>query len=128
MAKALGVGGIFFKAQDPAALAGWYARVLEIDIDASFGGTTFAPGAMPAGAITVWAPFSASTDYFAPSANAFMFNLVVDDLREALKQVVAGGGTVVGDVVEEPYGDFGWFVDPEGNKVELWQPATPPAD
>ena len=122
MARVLGVGGVFFKAQDPAALAAWYGETLGLKIDPSFGGTTFSPADMPTGAVTVWSPFKASTDYFAPSENAWMFNLVVDDLRAALTQVEAAGGVLAGKVQEESYGLFGWFMDPEGNKVELWEP------
>ena len=72
-------------------------------------------------------PFKQTTGYFAPSRREFMFNLVVDDLEGALKQVGDGGATIVGDIQSFDYGRFGWFLDPDGNKVELWQPAVPPA-
>jgi predicted enzyme related to lactoylglutathione lyase len=77
---------------------------------------------MPGGSYTVCAPFKSSTSYFDPSAKEFMFNLVVDDLNGALSQVRDGGAKIVGKIVEYEFGRFGWFVDPEGNKVELWEP------
>lgn len=122
MAKVLGVGGVFFKARDPAGLARWYEQTLGFDIDSTYGGTSFAPERMPPRAVTVWAPFPAATDYFAPSPAPFMINFVVDDVHEALRQVEEAGGTRAGEVLEESYGLFGWFIDPEGNKVELWEP------
>ncbi len=122
MAKVLGVGGVFFKAKDPKALAAWYGRALQLDVDPTWGGCVFLPAAMPEHGATIWAPFAADTDYFAPSDQPFMFNLVVDDLAAALAQVEAAGGELHGEPVEEANGAFGWFVDPEGNKVELWQP------
>lgn len=124
MAKALGIGGVFFKCKDPAAMSEWYQTWLGLDIDPSYGGTSFMPGALPEGAYTVWSPFKADTDYFAPSTNPYMINLIVDDVREALDQVQRGGATLAGEPESLEYGDFGWFVDPEGNKVELWKPAA----
>ena len=121
MAKVLGVGGIFFKAEDSEKLGEWYQKWLGVPVETPYG-ANFKPDTMPAGALTVWAPFKADTDYFEPSKNSVMFNLVVDDLQEALAQVKEGGAEIVGEVMEESYGNFGWFMDPEGNKVELWEP------
>ena len=120
MAKVLGLGGLFFKSPDPAALRAWYTRWLGLVSDEY--GVNFAPNAMPAGAVTVWSPFAQTTDYFDPSSDAFMFNLIVDDLDGALDQVKAGGAKVIGDIADYDYGRFGWFIDPDGHKVELWQP------
>ena len=78
MAKVVGIGGIFFKTEDPQALAAWYRDWLGVPIDETYGGSSFMPGAMPAGGYTVWAPFQASTSYFDPSTRSFMMNLVVD--------------------------------------------------
>lgn len=122
MASVLGVGGIFFKSDDPSALSRWYQQALNVPIEPEWGGASFSPSSMPEGAVTVFSPFKADTEYFNPSAARFMFNLVVDDLAEALKQVAHHGGQVVGDIQTESYGLFGWFMDPDGNKVELWQP------
>ena len=121
MAKVLGVGGIFFRSSDPRALGDWYQKWLSVPVTFPHG-ASFPPGDLPDGGMTVWAPFAADTKYFAPSTREFMFNLIVDDLDGALGQVREGGARVVGDVQDFDYGRFGWFVDPEGNKVELWQP------
>ncbi len=86
-------------------------------------GASLKPADMPPAGLTVWAPFKHDTDYFDPSPKEFMFNLVVDDLNGALAQVQEGGAERAGEIEEYEYGRFGWFMDPEGNKVELWEPA-----
>lgn len=121
MAKVLGLGGIFFKCKDPKALTNWYAKWLNIPVD-EHGYVSLLPTTMPAGGCSVWGPFKQDTQYFEPSDKPFMMNLVVDDLDAALAQVVEGRAKLVGEPMEEEYGRFGWFMDPEGNKVELWQP------
>lgn len=121
MAKALGVGGIFFKSKDPKALMAWYQRALGLPSE-SGDYANFFPSAMPAGGCTVFSPFMLDTEYFAPSGSSFMFNLVVDDLDGALRQVADAGATLAGDIAAYDYGRFGWFIDPDGNKVELWEP------
>ena len=122
MAKALGIGGIFFKSADPKALAAWYESWLGLSIEESFGGCIFAPTDLPDAAYTLWTPFKADTDYFNPSKSAFMINLIVDDVQGAMAQVVEGGGTLVGEPEDSEFGMFAWFLDPDENKVELWQP------
>lgn len=122
--KALGVGGVFFRSPDPARLGDWYHEHLGLRVE-SWGetrGTSFKPSDMPANAFTVWSAFSRSTPYFGDSGQAYMINLVVDDLDEALANVAAGGGQVIPDREEHDFGRFGWFVDPDGNRVELWEP------
>ena len=121
MAKALGVGGVFFKAEDPEKLGQWYQQWLGVPVEHPYG-ASFRLDGMPPGGLTVWAPFERSTSYFEPATREFMFNLVVDDLDGALSQVEEGGAEIVGEVEEFDYGRFGWFIDPEGNKVELWEP------
>jgi len=121
MAKVLGLGGIFFTSQDPEKLSGWYKTHLGLSIDFPHGSVLHADQ-MPKGAYTVWSPFPSDTDYFAPSNQPFMINFVVDDLEGALKQVQEGGAEIVGKIEESEFGKFGHFVDPEGNKVELWKP------
>jgi predicted enzyme related to lactoylglutathione lyase len=121
MAKVLGIGGIFFKSPDPARLLAWYKQWLGID-SSQEGGANFLPKNMPANSLTVWSAFPADAGYFAPSGKDYMFNLIVDDLEEALRQVLAGGAQLVGEPQTYDYGKFGWFIDPDGNKVELWQP------
>jgi predicted enzyme related to lactoylglutathione lyase len=120
VAKALGVGGVFFKSANPRKLARWYSRCLGFPL-AGAASASFSPGKMPKGSSTVWSAFSASTRYFNPSESLHMVNFLVDDVEGALKQVVAAGGKLVGRVRDSPYGRFGWFLDPDGNKVELWQ-------
>ena len=121
MAKALGVGGIFFKSKDPKALMAWYQKALGFSSE-SPDYVAFPPSQLPAGASINFSPFKESTDYFAPSTREFMFNLIVDDLDGALEQVVAEGASLAGEIQDTDFGRFGWFVDPDGNKVELWQP------
>lgn len=120
MAKVLGVGGIFFKSADPKRLYDWYAKWLGMEFENW--GIAYYPKGMPTNAQTVWSAFDTSTDYFKPSTRDFMFNLIVDDLAEALKQVQEGGVEVIGKIEKLEYGLFGWFIDPDGNKVELWEP------
>ena len=122
MAKVSGVGGVFFKSKDPAALGAWYAEHLGIPVDPSYGGASFKTRELDADSYSVWSPFAADTTYFAPSEQSFMINLMVDDLHAALRQVEAGGASLVGEPEISEFGAFGWFLDPDGNKVELWQP------
>lgn len=124
MAKVRTIGGVFFKCRDPKALGEWYAKWLGLPVDAGYGGASFGTEHLPPGTRAVWGPFKADTEYFDPSNREFMINLVVDDLDGALEQVADGGAEIVGEVEEYEYGRFGWFLDPEGNKVELWQPAV----
>lgn len=122
MAKVVGLGGVMFKSVDPEALAAWYKEYLGIPVDPPWG-ATFQAGDVPPKGFMVWAPFKADTEYFQPSRASFMINLMVDDLEGALQQVADGGATIVGEIQEDELGRFGWFIDPDGNKVELWQPA-----
>ena len=124
MARVLGLGGLFFKAADPAATRDWYARVLGIEFD-SWGGTVFDPtdAAAHPGAGTVFCPFDADTGYFAPSQSDMMFNLMVDDLAAMLERCADEGVEPYGPVLDEANGRFAHIIDPDGRKVELWQPA-----
>ncbi len=124
MAQVLGIGGVFFKSSDPKALGEWYHQWLGVPVEHPWG-ASFKPHALPPGALGVWNPFDASTSYFQPSTKPFMVNLIVDDVDGALAQVVEGGATVIGEIEESEFGRFGWFIDPDGNKVELWQPPDP---
>ncbi len=127
MAKAIGVGGVFFKSKDPKALGEWYQKWLGVPVQHPYG-ASFKHEGIPGGAFTAWCPFAADTKYFDPADRAYMFNLMVDDLDGALAQVKEGGAEIVGDKQEDEYGRFGWFLDPEGNKVELWQPPEKPPE
>ena len=121
MAKVLGVGGVFFKSPEPKKLYDWYAKWLGMEFEDW--GLAYFPKDYPPNSQTVWSAFDATTTYFDPSEKGFMFNLIVDNLDEALKQVKEGGAELVGEIEKMEYGSFGWFMDPDGNKVELWQPA-----
>jgi len=125
--RAIGVGGVFFRSPDPERLAAWYRETLGMGIESwgSTCGANFSPAAMPQSAFTVWGVFTADTEYFGAPTQAFMINLVVDDLDAALARVEASGCAVIPDREDHDYGRFGWFVDPDGNRVELWEP---PAD
>jgi predicted enzyme related to lactoylglutathione lyase len=125
--RVLGVGGVFFRSPDPVRLGDWYARYLGFAIEAwgDTRGASFAPDDMPDSAFTVWSAFAAATEYFGESGQAYMINLVVDDLDAALENVEAGGAEVLDAREEHDFGRFGWFVDPDGNRVELWQPPEP---
>ncbi|MGD2128099.1 MAG: VOC family protein [Lysobacterales bacterium] len=125
--RALGVGGIFFRSSDPARLGDWYAKYLDFDIE-SWGdtrGASFSPADLPPTAFTVWSAFADDTAYFGESHQAYMINLVVDDLEAALERVAAGGAVVLDEREEHDFGRFGWFIDPDGHRVELWQPPEP---
>jgi predicted enzyme related to lactoylglutathione lyase len=121
MARAIGLGGFFFKARDPKALAAWYAQHLGIEISAAFGGAKFAEDALRPGC-TLWCPFKEDTQYFAPSDKPFMINFRVDDLDALLAQLRGAGVQVDAKVEKSEFGNFGWIMDPEGNRVELWEP------
>ncbi len=123
MARAMGVGGVFFKSSNPEKLGQWYHRWLDLQVDKK-NQNSFCPAMMPAHETTVWAPFKDNSNYFEPCLKEFMLNLIVDDLTGALNQVAEGGGRVLGDIQITDEGYFGWFLDPDGNKVELWQPTS----
>jgi predicted enzyme related to lactoylglutathione lyase len=124
MRRVTGIGGIFFKAKDAPALRAWYARHLGIDVQA-WGGAAFAwtdAEGRPTGGTTIWSVGPAEGDQFAPSPASFMINYRVDDLHAVVAALRAEGCHVLDRVDESEYGTFAWVIDPEGNKVELWQP------
>ena len=124
MKRVTGIGGVFFKARDPKALAEWYAKHLGMNLE-EWGGVVFrwATDDNPSGTgTTVWSPFKQDTTYFAPSEAPFMINYRVDDLHGLLAALRAEGCDVQDNIDESELGKFGWVVDPEGNKIELWQP------
>jgi predicted enzyme related to lactoylglutathione lyase len=123
----LGVGGIFFRSKDPGRLGDWYAEHLGFEVEewGDTRGSSFSPGNMPPASFTVWSAFAAGTEYFGNSGQSYMINLVVDDLDAALENVTEGGAEVLEEREEHDFGRFGWFVDPDGNRVELWEPPEP---
>ena len=124
MQRVTGIGGIFFKAKDPKALRAWYQQHLGIDVQV-WGGAAFRwtdDDGKPVAGTTAWNIASAESDYFAPSSAPFMVNVRVADVRALVAALREEGCNVLDKVDESEYGKFAWVVDPEGNKVELWEP------
>ncbi|MEW6156366.1 MAG: VOC family protein [Verrucomicrobiota bacterium] len=124
MKRVTGIGGIFFKAKDPGALSAWYKKHLGIDVQ-DWGGAAFSwadDAGNPVLGTTIWSVSASDGDYFAPSTAPFMINYRVADLAELLKALREEGCNVLDKTDDSEFGKFGWVIDPEGNKVELWQP------
>ena len=121
MSLVTGIGGIFFKSKDPKALAAWYQQHLGLAVEA-WGGVAFKWADDSPTGTTIWSPFKDDTGYFAPSTAPFMINFRVADLHALLAALRAEGCEVMDKVDESEYGKFGWVMDPEGNKLELWEP------
>ncbi|MGL6075108.1 MAG: VOC family protein [Fimbriiglobus sp.] len=120
MEKVLGIGGVFFKARDPKALAAWYRDHLGLPIEpeqtyVSF--TSTGPGEQ-----TVWSTFPADSTYFGPGPATQMINYRVQNLDAMLAQLKAAGAPVEDRIEDYGFGRFGWATDPEGNRFELWEP------
>ena len=124
MQRVTGIGGIFFNANDRVTLRAWYERHLGIDVQA-WGGTAFTwtdAAGNPTFGTTVWSIGAAGGGQFAPSESTFMINYRVEDLAALLQALRDEGCDVLEKTDDSEYGKFGWVMDPEGNKVELWQP------
>ena len=124
MKRVTGIGGIFFHARDPVALRAWYKAHLGIDVQ-EWGGTSFSwtdDAGTPTGGMTVWSIGAADSAPFAPGTASFMVNYRVDDLAALLQALRDEGCHVLDKTDDGEFGKFGWVLDPEGNKVELWQP------
>lgn len=120
MERVLGVGGVFFKARDPAALAAWYREHLGVPVEPGQTHGQFVGAA--AGERTVWSAFPADTVYFGPGSAPFMVNYRVRSLDAMLAQLRTAGARVEERIEEYEFGRFGWASDPEGNRFELWEP------
>ena len=117
MERVLGIGGYFLRARDPEALGAWYRDALGLDADEH---GLWQPEAGP----TVFAAFEPGTDYFGSPSQQTMLNFRVRDLHAMLAQLRAAGADVAEETQDmDGVGRFGWVTDPEGNRVELWQPA-----
>jgi len=127
IAKVIGIGGIFFRSENPKALQAWYHEhlgfprgdddhpmaVFRFDEDIASGRAGYA----------IWSPFAKDTTYFDPSHSDYMINFRVDDLEGLLSSLKDKGVKIVdGPKEEPPYGTFAWIIDPEGSKIELWEP------
>ena len=124
MKRVTGIGGIFFHAKDPVALRAWYQRHLGIDVQA-WGGAAFSwtdDVGKPAGGTTVWSIGAADNQHYAPGKASFMVNYRVADLAAMLQALRDEGCQVLDKSEDSEYGKFGWVIDPENNKVELWEP------
>jgi len=123
MAKVTGIGGIFFKSDDPERIKSWYSEHLGLNTNKY--GTNFEwrqsrdPGKK---GFTVWGPFKESTKYFEPSKKEYMINLRVDNLKEMINELKKHDIEILGEIEEYEYGLFAHILDPEGTKIELWEP------
>ncbi|MBK5284080.1 MAG: VOC family protein [Bacteroidia bacterium] len=123
MKRVTGIGGVFFKTPDKKKIVEWYKR--HLDIDAGEYGATFQWRDMEnpeKKCTTAWSPFPGDSKYFAPSDKPYMFNYRVENLSALLEELKKEGVQIVGKVEEYDYGKFGWIMDPDGNKIELWEP------
>lgn len=122
MKRVTGIGGIFFKSNDPQALGAWYRDHLGLDVS-DWGGAVFNwGGPESAQGTTIWSVFKSDTTYLAPGTACFMVNFRVADLNALLAALREEGCNVMARTEESEQGKFGWVIDPEGNKVELWEP------
>jgi predicted enzyme related to lactoylglutathione lyase len=119
MAKVIGLGGVFFKSENPQQLRKWYKEHLGIESEEWGAVFNFPTGE---GAYNVWSPFSNTTNYMEPSQKPFMVNFIVDDCFALMEQLKESGQNVSGEPEVSEFGRFGWVIDPEGNKIELWEP------
>ncbi len=119
--RVTGLGGFFFKTEDPKAAKDWYKNHLGLNTD-DYGCTFWWKDEEGKKCSTQWSPFKDDTTYFEPSKKEFMMNFRVENLEELLKVLKEEGVTVVSKMEEYDYGKFGWILDPEGNKIELWEP------
>jgi predicted enzyme related to lactoylglutathione lyase len=117
MERVLGIGGVFFRSEQPEELRAWYAQHLGVELE-PYGGVTFR--AEP-GDVTIWHAFPGDTDYFPPE-QAAMLNYRVRDLDAMLAQLRGAGVEVKDEISDSEHGRFGWARDPEGRLLELWQP------
>jgi len=119
--RVTGVGGFFFKTKDPNKVKNWYNKHLGLDTD-QYGCTFWWKDKEGNDCSTQWSPMNNDTTYFEPSQSTFMMNFRVENLVELLEALKEEGVTVVGDIQVFEYGKFGWILDPDGNKIELWEP------
>lgn len=121
--KVTGIGGIFFKCENPEQIKNWYSENLGLNTDQYGALFEFRKADKPdEEAYLQWSPFSASTKYFEPSQKQFMINYRVENLEELVEELKASGVTVVDEIETFEYGKFVHILDPENNKIELWEP------
>lgn len=120
--RVTGLGGFFFKTKNPDEIKSWYKTHLGLPVD-EYGCTFWWKDNAGNDCSTQWSPFKEDTKYFEPSTKAFMMNFRVENLERLLETLKDEGVTIVGEMEEYDFGKFGWILDPEGNKIELWEPA-----
>lgn len=121
--KVTGIGGIFFKATDPGIIRQWYGENLGLAIDDYGSPFEFRNANRPEEINYLrWGPFEANTEYFEPSEKEFMINYRVQNLEALVTKLKDNGVTILDSIVEYDYGKFVHILDPEGNKIELWEP------
>ncbi len=123
----IGIGGVFFKANNPSNLQQWYMETLgfssQLPFDKTDTAITFRWKTSDGNNhSTVWAPFPKNTEYFEPSKSSWMINYVVKDIEGLIEKLQNDGIQVIDEIQSYPYGKFGWVMDPEENKIELWEP------
>ena len=118
MASVTGIGGVFFRSPNPKATMAWYAKHLGVVPQVDHTSSIMKASG---GEMLVWSPFEESTDYFGASGQEFMVNYRVDDLDAMLAELREAGVEVADEVQREEYGSFGWAVDCDGRRFELWQ-------
>ena len=119
--RVTGIGGVFFKTKDPHAIKDWYNKHLGFNTD-QWGCTFWWKDKEGNDCSTQWSPFKADTDYFKPSDKDFMMNFRVENLEELLDTLRDEGVMVMDEIQKVEEVKFGWIIDPEGNKIELWEP------
>ena len=119
--RVTGLGGVFFKTKDPDGIKEWYKTHLGLNTD-QYGCTFWWKDKEGKDCSTQWSPFKEDTKYFEPSEKQFMMNFRVENLVALLEALKAEGVEVIGEIQEFDYGKFGYVMDPEGNKLELWEP------
>ncbi len=119
--RVTGIGGLFFKTEDPSTTKDWYNKHLGFNTD-DWGCTFWWKDKEGNDSSTQWSPFKKETTYFEPSKKDFMFNYRVENLIELLAALKKEGVTVIDKIEEHDYGKFGWILDLDGNKIELWEP------
>ena len=119
--RVTGIGGFFFKSKDPEKIKTWYNKHLGLNTD-EYGASFKWKDEEGKKCSTQWSPFKETTTYFQPSKKQFMMNFRVENLVELLAALKEEGVAIVGEIEEYEYGKFGWILDPEGNKIELWEP------
>ncbi|OIQ37513.1 MAG: glyoxalase [Bacteroidetes bacterium MedPE-SWsnd-G1] len=119
--RVTGIGGLFFKTDNPTDTKDWYKKHLGFNTD-DWGCTFWWKDKEGKDCSTQWSPFAKDTDYYEPSKKDFMFNYRVENLEDLLKVLKEEGVTIVGEMQTYDYGKFGWILDNDGNKIELWEP------